>query len=154
MSKMAEFVEENLMALDDLPDGCTRNLVNDSTWRAEHTLYIRERGDDELFLIIRFALIDTGAEVFGAKLSLHEWHSDNGVTGSDRLATGALDRLAIGTLDGMTESLRGCLDFWCVPTDVADSADVQHFLRFVESVKDQLGEHFTELSNDKESAND
>lgn len=146
MSKMAEFVEDHLIDLDDLPENCTRNLLNKTTFRAEQTLHVRERGDEQLFLIIRFSLTDTGKDRFEAQLSLHQWHPDNGITGSDRLA--------IDTQQRMTESIRSCLGLWRTPIDVIDAADNQQFLRYVATINEQLGDYFTDLRSNDEAAND
>lgn len=134
MSRMAEFVEDLIEnhedVLDGLPDDCTSGLVSSRIWRSECTLATR----GNLFVIVRFELVDVGSDCFKAQFSLRQWHPDNGVV--------ATEFLPVGPMEPMTDTLAKKLAYWKVKPEVAEGEQAQRFLQFVCKMNATLSERF------------
>lgn len=130
MSNMSDFVEENLDILDDLPVGCTRNLMTEDIWRAELTLAVDEV--EGIFSVLRFQIEDTGAKFFMATLTSQQWHPDRGIIGKQNLHA--------GDVASMTSALKKAMKSALFDSDAADSDEARHFLRFVEIARAEFTE--------------
>lgn len=135
MSTMAAFVEELIEdhsdVLEMLPEGCTANLVNDKTWRAESTLAERPGG---VFVVLRFELQDFGGECFRAQFTLRQWHPVNGIT--------ATEFLPVGDVAQMMPVLGNKLSYWKVKPEIANGEVVRQFLRFVRRMDAALSSRY------------